>query len=184
MKISKTFTLIELILVVAIVAILAAAMIPHMQGVQEDAKVAKLLQLADTLKGACELYHSDTGTYAIESSPAPPTNALAHGLAMDDGKAGWDGPYIDHHISWDDSPYNFVIIVGLLQPPIHFDLDGDGTDDRTTGNNLQIRSVPDSAAKKINDKLDSHLGDSDWENTGRVEHMGSNIVNIYLIGRE
>ena len=183
MVMKRNFTLIELVLVIAIVVILAAAMVPIVREAREGARVSEILRLSDTLKLACQQYYTDTGTYAVESSPAPPSNPLVHGLAGDDGKAGWNGPYINNFISSDDNPYNLAIVVGRVKAPIEFDLDGNGTVDRTVGNFLQISGVPDSAVKKINDQFDSHLGDSNWENTGRVEYMGSNIVNIYLIGR-
>ena len=179
----KSFTLIELVLVIAIMSVLVATMIPIINETRKDAQVSDILRLTDSLKLACRQYYSDTGTYAIETSGAPPSNPFAHGLAMDDGKAGWNGPYINQPMSQDDSPYNYVIIVGLLTVPwIQFDLDGDGTIDRTVGNNLQIWTVPQNDAKRINDHFDSHLGDGNWENTGKVERRIPNVVDIYLIG--
>ncbi|MBN3040245.1 MAG: hypothetical protein JW867_03885, partial [Candidatus Omnitrophica bacterium] len=175
-------TLIELILVVAIVAILAGAIIPIVKGAVEDAKVAKILHLTETLKSACERYYADTAEYprewhnSILAIPPP----LLHDLYYANGVVGWDGPYISNPIDPDDNPYGEQIRVNddMSAGDHPFDIDGDGIDERAgSGNVLYFYGVPESAAKKVNDIVDNHLNDNNWQSRGRVEYYPHFLPN-------
>ena len=50
----KTFTLVEVVLVAAIVVVLAAAVIPIVQKSRENARVARITALSDTLKATID----------------------------------------------------------------------------------------------------------------------------------
>ncbi|MFH1563999.1 MAG: prepilin-type N-terminal cleavage/methylation domain-containing protein [Nitrospirota bacterium] len=175
---TKTFTLIELILVVAIVAVLAGAMIPMITSVRQEARAAKFLQFVDTIRDACIMYHSDTGRYP---------GGTWHSLLRRDGWPGWDGPYIER-LPTDEDAYagTTTWIWGILTD--NFDFDGDGATDKSDGSPgsaLLLSPVPESAAQILNDQADNNvLGD--WRSTGRVNYHpaggGVGWVMIYLIG--
>ena len=61
----KSFTLIEMLIVVVIIGILAAALIPRLQSVQARARdTVRKTDLAN-IRNALELYYNDNSTYPI-----------------------------------------------------------------------------------------------------------------------
>lgn len=186
----KSFTLLEVVLVVAILVVLAASVIPIVKQSIEDTKVTKVIDLSEVLKHACKNYRIDVNRYPIEipTFPAPVT----HGLSQDDSRSGWKGPYISSPLAPEDNPYFdggagagvavFSPMLGLYA----FDVDGNGVDDRTgAGSYVIFYNVSQSAAKNINDILDSHLGNNNWQARGRVEYSigpTNTLLTIYLIG--
>ncbi len=175
----KSFTLIELVLVIAIVTILAVAMVPIIRSSIEDANIAKMLQLADILKDACQRHYSDTGRYAWEFSGSP--IAVNHQLAYDIGTPNWNGPYISKPISADDAVYGGW--VSLFWAVGRFDLDSNGINEITSSCNwMRFSAIPESLALKVNNKLDKSIP-GDWRSAGKVEYLTlHSYLDIYLIG--
>ena len=65
---SKGFTLIELAVVLAIIAILAAILTPMVTGYLDPARVARAQADARTIAGAVKLYQRDTGRWPVYAS--------------------------------------------------------------------------------------------------------------------
>src|SRR5487761_2054557 len=80
MNMQKGFTLIELMIVVAIIAILAAIAIPAYQDYVIRSQVTEGLSLADGAKTAVAEFYSNTGRM--------PTNNASAGLATDTSISG------------------------------------------------------------------------------------------------
>ena len=69
MKIFKGFTLIELMIVVAIIGILAAVAIPQYQDYTVKAKLSKVTGVAAPIKTALALYNQEQGGFPITAAP-------------------------------------------------------------------------------------------------------------------
>ena len=82
---SRGFTLIELIIVVAILAILAAAIVPNFMGFDQDARISTTKSNLETLRSRINLYRQRTGGYPN------PLSDLEDDTYED---AGADVPYI------------------------------------------------------------------------------------------
>lgn len=106
-KYKAGFTLIEIMIVVIILAILAAAVIPRLTGRTQQAKESRAKADIETLSLALDLYSIDNGFFpsttqglaalrSRPSSPPTPTN--------------WRGPYIKKSVPKDPwgSPYKYA----------------------------------------------------------------------------
>ncbi len=69
MKIQKGFTLIELMIVVAIIGILAAVAIPQYQDYTVKAKLSKVTGIAAPIKTALALYNQEQGGFPVTANP-------------------------------------------------------------------------------------------------------------------
>lgn len=87
----KGFTLLELIIVIAILAVLAGAMVPLFKTTRLEAQFAKARADLEAIKSAAVMLHYDTGQWR-SAGPADD-----YGLISDPGgrlSTGWDGPYL------------------------------------------------------------------------------------------
>ncbi len=69
-SLARAFTLIELLIVVAIIAILAAIAVPNFLEAQTRAKVSRAKADMRTLATGAEVYHIDYSKYMTDSNPA------------------------------------------------------------------------------------------------------------------
>ena len=67
-NLNKTFTLIEMLIVIVIIGILAAALVPRLQSVQGRARDTKRIADISQLHSALMIYKTDNGTYPIASN--------------------------------------------------------------------------------------------------------------------
>lgn len=111
------FTLLEMIVVIAILVGLAALIVPVVQDAIVDAKVAKLVALADTLKKAARKYYQDTNTLPREDDGSvPPVHDL---FANTSAVANWKGPYISAPLTVRDNPFGTrIMLINNLQGPM------------------------------------------------------------------
>ncbi|GEM_PF-1151752 len=183
--VQRGFTFIELVVVIAVIALLAGVLIPNITSVTKDAKSSKILQLYDSLRTACERYYIDVGSLPREYTGSSYNSATYHKLSLKQSTTGWKGPYIDHPLSYGDNPFNTTVhlysTIGSYAGS-GFDLNGDGTDDATgTGNYLVLWGVDVDTAKYVDSSLDKGNLGSDWKTSGRVEYTESSKVLAILI---
>jgi type IV pilus assembly protein PilA len=90
-KLARGFTLIELMIVVAIIGILAAIAIPSYQDYTIRAQVAEALMLIDEIKPSIRDYYRDRGTWPEDNEtagvPAPEhlLGLYVEGIVVNDG---------------------------------------------------------------------------------------------------
>jgi prepilin-type N-terminal cleavage/methylation domain-containing protein len=187
----KGFTLIELMVVIAIIGILGTVISPAIGNAVNKARIAKIVATIHTLETGAESYYSDTGGFATEYGSSYYNGVAYHGLALDDARANWAGPYIKTPLAGGNNPYNpnsfvymYANLTGGACNPNGFDLNGDGTLDRTgEGNFVCFPYVGSTNAQKIDVMFDKGVN-GDWATTGRVKYQASygGTVNIYLAG--
>lgn len=195
----KAFTLTEIMVVVAIISILGTIVAASVLQAADNAKIAKIAALAQTLEVACEAFHEDTGTYAVELSDYNNPGPYYHALSSNSGVIGWKGPYIKNPLTTSDNPFGKAIYVSNdIQSWTGFpgfDLNGDGVVEANVTNSssrdinyLGIAYMTEFYAKRIDDLFDKGVPTTtaNWRQGGRVVFTGNastgGYVNIYLAG--
>ncbi|MBN3040478.1 MAG: prepilin-type N-terminal cleavage/methylation domain-containing protein [Candidatus Omnitrophica bacterium] len=167
----KSFTLIELILVIAIISLLTGAIIPVINSAIEDTRVSMIMNTYHTIKVACENFYSDTGLYPFED---PRFNWLW--LSQDPGVVnGWDGPYINRPINSKDNPYGGDVFVN--HGVFGFGIGGNFV-------YLEFDNIPIRIAKKVDKLLDNKV-EANWRYKGRVQYFGiepNAFLYFFIIG--
>lgn len=84
----RGFTLIELIVVIALIAVLAAVVAPNLLGKASQAKRKAATVQTEKIGNAVELYRLENGRYPEK---------LEDLIARPDGVDSWNGPYVRKH---------------------------------------------------------------------------------------
>ena len=93
---NKAFTLMELIVVIAIIVILIGAAVPATRNARSQAQQARASADSETIKTAALMLHNDTGSW-------PPTGNAGNDLIANYSSwPGWNGPYLDQ---WKNDPW-------------------------------------------------------------------------------
>ncbi|WP_018250049.1 type II secretion system protein [Orenia marismortui] len=77
------FTLLELLVVIAVIGILAAIVMPQVTGVQDDAQLNSAKASLANIQTALEKYKVDNGEYPTESDVWNDTDAATAGIGVD-----------------------------------------------------------------------------------------------------
>jgi type II secretion system protein G len=107
---SKGFTLIELVVVIAILGILAGIAIPRFMAAQEEARGAKFLADIRTIESAANMYAAKNGTYPGSYDPwyvagnGNPANKKTYTAGSDFAK--------DYFAAWPTPPSGYLRING------------------------------------------------------------------------
>lgn len=181
MKKQAGFTLMEMLGVLAVIAILASAATPKIFEAIRDAKVATFVEDINTVKTAVASYYKDTGTFPYHD--VTNKNADRHTLMKNTSKGivGWRGPYLDKDI---DNPFNPGAgrrVISTSNKKYQFDLDGDGTVDTTNVSLLEVQGLSIEEAKELSNAIDSDAsvesGKAAWYSSGRVKVVGAKKPN-------
>ncbi|MBN1983727.1 MAG: prepilin-type N-terminal cleavage/methylation domain-containing protein [Chitinivibrionales bacterium] len=206
---SGGFTLIEMIGVLAIIAILVAALSPRIFDAISDSRVTSFVSTAKTLQTAATKYYSDIGTLLTLNNTG---NAVADatGQLLPDVLTGqtaapnplvnlwtrYRGPYLEKFA--DQNPpigtlmtmptVNAAAIGAAAANNIftNYDLNNDGNNDLTAGAEivtLRVTGVNQKEFEKIDAILDEGVGTTlaEKQNRGKVKWVQANgILNLYL----
>lgn len=74
----KGFTLVELLVVIAVLGILAAIAIPRLTGVTDKARLAEAKTSVGSLKNAVEMVYAEAGTYASANTGSLTTSNIVY----------------------------------------------------------------------------------------------------------
>lgn len=122
------FSLLELVVIVAILSTLAAVIAPSLSSFYKDSKSEQIVTMIDTLRDACMRYWQDNDCLPVESSTACFTTAdnctFNRRLSLEPTKKDpgnpcetdnllrtWDGPYIEEPLSSTRHPTGGIIRV-------------------------------------------------------------------------
>ena len=182
------FTLMEMIGVMAVIAILAAVATPKIFDAIEDAQVSAYVGEANQLKTAAARYFKDTGQWPRHI----PTHADSqyHNLMVNDADGngapilGWDGPYLDKELTNQITKGGYQDVIYTNSTNYSCDVDGDGNRD---GFFLVYRadSISDEMAKKISNIIDGDgtvtTGNKSWKAAGKVKRYGTNSDSTSIL---
>lgn len=173
------FTFLELVVVIAILAVLAGILTPIAKSAIDDSRATKMAGVASTLSKAAQRYYFDTGSLSREHSDD--TVAANRRLSSDPsglGVKGWKGPYLEAPLASAENPFGGTVrLLDTLDPASPggpgFDLLGSGTPNRTgPGNCVRFDGVPMSIARLVDEELDRGVAGA-WTQTGSVEYDSS-----------
>lgn len=132
---TRAFTLIELLIVVAIIAVLAAIAVPNFLEAQARSKVARVVADHRTVITALEMYRVDTNNYppsipgAVLPELRPLTTPISYLTSIP--RDAFPDQRIGSQPDAADGPYDFIRFLQELSPPVLF-VGGDVTTRKDT----------------------------------------------------
>ncbi len=152
-KEEKGFTLVELITVVAIIAILGAVVTPNIMKAIDGSRVVAAVSDVKIIKSAALAFYADSGQWP-QSSGGDSSSDPGFLKAPATGVVGWNGPYLE---SWPArNPWGGSYTLSFT-----------GAGEKLS---LQLDKVPGSALAKLEEKLGSSF-----------ENNGNGQISISLV---
>ncbi len=184
------FSLIELVVIVAILSTLAALIAPGVTSFYQDSKAQQIVTMSNTLRDACMRYWHDNDAFAVEDSSsicydeADPACVNGHQLsfapvplAANADKANtWDGPYIEEVFSSVNHPSggNFFISSDFTDKT--FTMGGAAV---SSGTYLELDQISQIIANLVEQRIDPPVNNL---SNGRVLYSAnSQTLSILLI---
>jgi len=174
------FTLMEMIGVMAVIAILAAVATPKIFDAIEDAKVSAYIGEANQLKLAVARYYKDTGTWPRHTPSHDDDDHHQLIINVREGGGGtipgWNGPYLEKELTHQITKGAYQDVRYTDSSNYACDIDGDGNRD---GSFLIYRAddISDEVAIKISNIIDGDggitSGNKSWDEAGKVRRYGS-----------
>ena len=182
----RGFTLVEMIGVLAVIAILGSVAAPKIFAAIEDAKVSAYVQQINTISSAVAKFQTDTGRWPRHnpgSNQDRRRQLMVNSLDNTNPIPGWQGPYIEkeltNHVAKGSNQDLFL--ANNNDANWACDLDGDGNPD---GQFMIYRSdnVSDKVAEKISNIVDGDggvtAGNGDWKKFGKVRRYRGTHASI------
>jgi len=182
----RGFTLMEMIGVMAVIAILVSVATPMIFDAIRNAKVTAFVEDVNMIKGAVAQYYEDTGNFPthIPSDTRDRNKRLMKNDATSP-VSGWDGPYLEKDLGNPFTEGAYAAVLVSTNANYQFDLDGDGTADTSSVAFIRVDQVSDEEAKSISDIFDNDggvdSGSDAWNAGGRVKRYGVNSDHTHVL---
>jgi general secretion pathway protein G len=124
---NKGFTLMELMVVIAIIVLLAGIMVPNLANRIERAKVTKAEADISAIESAIAMYETDTGRYPPDSITELSNWLTGQNVDTTSSSAkDWHGPYIKgiEDDPW-GTPYRYINVVDSGSYDLYYDTPND-----------------------------------------------------------
>ena len=181
----KGFTVIELMIVIATIAVLAAILLPKVTSMVEKRKTARLYDEVSKVSMALTQFYKDCGTYPKDNAVGLLWNkswATASNVQSGvDPSTCWHGPYIDtlppNQLSYFDSPFGSNATCTIVTNG--GDINGNGN---TTDIYVQCKNIPQTAADLLDAKIDG--GATNFKSGDLLAQCQNDICTIEIITDE
>ena len=168
----KGFTLIEMIGVLAIIALLVGMLVPRIFEAVRDARIAHVAKSVQTLQAALAAYLADHGSWEALVNYQETQHQSPDHLLVQQGYL--DKPFETHFGKSPDpntERYFYILTQAGLGSPDRYDLDGDGaidTDNAKYVAEVRLYGVSKEDARKLSLILDGEALTPDPDTVGRV----------------
>ncbi len=183
---NRGFSLLELVIVVAILTLMVGLTAPLFQSTMEDGRVAKLLALVETVKKAGLRFNFDTNLWPVEDGVGSANLFENTGMP-----ATWRGPYIESALSPNRNPWMAPVLLqnvcsGSAVGGAGYNVSGTVVAPAQSGGQLVFSNIPIASAAAINLSLDGATdpNPSDGDGVGHCEYdaplNGNTTVYVLL----
>jgi len=125
----RGFTLVEIMVVIIVLTILAAAIIPNLTGRTDDARVARARSDVANLETALEQFRLDMLRYPTSEEGL----TVLREAPQSDDVTRWKGPYLTKPVPLDPWQNPYVFVSPGIQNPNSYDLASFGSDGQEGG---------------------------------------------------
>lgn len=125
----RGFTLVEIMVVIIVLTILAAAVIPNLTGKTDDARVARARSDVAALEAAIDMFKLDMGRFPTSEEGL----AVLREPPQSDDAVRWKGPYLKKSVPPDPWGNPYVYVCPGVFNPDSYDLSSLGADGQEGG---------------------------------------------------
>lgn len=179
----KGFTLIEIMVVVAMIAVLTAVLIPQISSAVNKTKVARTAQELRSISNAMDTYLIDVGSYPpsvpeFNKAWGADVGLVSRAEVVSSHLSSWNGPYLKSwpvRTAWGGLKNGAIGAYYIHQPIGYIDRDGIPGNDTYIAMDKDYEEYPSAMAIEIDKVTDDGVG-----STGNVRIRNNYIIYFYV----